>query len=49
MTSTTATPPPPLLQVQDLCMRFGGLKAIDDLSLDVAARRIFRRRAGMGV
>jgi branched-chain amino acid transport system ATP-binding protein len=30
----------PLMRVEKLCMRFGGLKAIDDLSLDVAARRI---------
>ena len=30
----------PLLSVERLTMRFGGLLAIDDLSLDVAARRI---------
>ena len=30
----------PLLRVDRLSMRFGGLLAIDDLSLDVAARRI---------
>ena len=30
----------PLMQVDGLCMRFGGLKAIDDLSLDVAAGKI---------
>jgi branched-chain amino acid transport system ATP-binding protein len=32
--------PPPLLSVERLTMRFGGLLAIDDLSLDVAARKI---------
>jgi hypothetical protein len=31
---------PPLLSVERLTMRFGGLLAIDDLSLDVAARQI---------
>jgi branched-chain amino acid transport system ATP-binding protein len=30
----------PLLSVERLTMRFGGLLAIDDLSLDVAARQI---------
>ena len=30
----------PLLRVENLCMRFGGLTAIDDLSVDVAAGRI---------
>ena len=30
----------PLLRVENLCMRFGGLTAIDDLSLDVAAGKI---------
>ncbi len=30
----------PLLRVDNLCMRFGGLTAIDDLSLDVAAGKI---------
>lgn len=30
----------PLLRVEKLCMRFGGLMAIDDLSLDVAAGKI---------
>ncbi len=30
----------PLLRVENLSMRFGGLTAIDDLSLDVAAARI---------
>ena len=30
----------PLLRVENLCMRFGGLAAIDDLSLDVTAARI---------
>ena len=32
--------PQPLLSVERLTMRFGGLMAIDDLSLDVAARQI---------
>ncbi len=32
--------PAPLLSVERLTMRFGGLLAIDDLSLDVGARRI---------
>ncbi len=36
MTPTTA----PLLSVERLTMRFGGLLAIDDLSLDVGARQI---------
>ena len=31
---------PALLRVKNLCMRFGGLTAIDDLSLDVHAARI---------
>ena len=30
----------PLLRVENLCMRFGGLAAIDDLSVDVAAGQI---------
>ena len=30
----------PLLRVENLCMRFGGLTAIDDLSVDVAAGQI---------
>ena len=30
----------PLLRVENLCMRFGGLMAIDDLSLDVQAGQI---------
>jgi len=30
----------PLLRVENLCMRFGGLTAIDDLSLDVQAGKI---------
>ena len=30
----------PLLRVENLCMRFGGLTAIDDLSLDVDAGKI---------
>jgi branched-chain amino acid transport system ATP-binding protein len=30
----------PLLRVENLCMRFGGLTAIDDLSLDVPAAKI---------
>ena len=30
----------PLLRVENLCMRFGGLAAIDDLSLDVPAGKI---------
>jgi len=34
------SPPAALLSVERLTMRFGGLLAIDDLSLDVAARRI---------
>ena len=34
------TAPAPLLSVEHLTMRFGGLLAIDDLSLDVAARKI---------
>jgi hypothetical protein len=37
---TPMSAPPPLLSVERLTMRFGGLLAIDDLSLDVAARQI---------
>jgi len=35
-----STTPAPLLSVDRLTMRFGGLLAIDDLSLDVGGRRI---------
>ena len=38
--ATPADGAQPLLRVDRLSMRFGGLLAIDDLSLDVAARRI---------